>query len=577
MQLRDIAFDQRNEAQALAWMSSAPVQGFLEQIANDLLSHSLDAERRAAQVKHWESTKVTHIATASLNNICARFAHERENKSLAIDAALKRLQKARKSRVESILWKNSDLRPDGIRFEQQGTHAQAYPLGSGRANKRSIDEPSDVLDAAKSELDTLRRDAKDEVDKLMQGCILPVTRMQWGEWLDDNIHEFRQLMQTAPTERRKHNTRLRARPDLPTAAPRLQPRRVVARLQNSWLLNLAGRVGWHGVATPGRLRMFYLVRHDRQTFVIDFEAQRQRWQRDRKLSYKLDDTFDLEGQLRPLSSLEATVPDANAAYSFEIDASCASGSIVIQPTRYCRITAPLPKGKQGDIGDDAGDTGDIGADSEDDVGVGVEDDDVSSQCVVDTDTVDNSDTDSDSAAARSSSSSGSEDGGCDKLIKPPVPATVEPLSPSAEDAKAKAARFFLGRKSRGILWENDYFYIPESSPGQGVRIRMRHPISKTMGGMGTEQQTKHLTPSHIGETVESCPATLLLLRAWMLARAHQDGWANAKACRKRQFAEERQSLQRDILKVQGHHGGGSLGDPRADAYLKTMLDRCPSD
>ena len=43
--------------------------------------------------------------------------------------------------------------------------------------------------------------------------------------------------------------RMRARADLPTGVPRLQPRRVVARLQTSWAVNLAGRVGWHGVRT----------------------------------------------------------------------------------------------------------------------------------------------------------------------------------------------------------------------------------------------------------------------------------------------------------------------------------------
>ena len=143
-------------------------------------------------------------------------------------------------------------------------------------------------------------------------------RMQWGAWLDDNVHEFRQLTQTATKDRRKRNTRLRARPDLRMGVPRLQPRRVVAPLQNSWAVNLAGRVGWHGVrATGGHLRMFYLVRYDRQTFVIDFEAHREG-----KLSYKLDETFDLAGQLVPLSSLEATVSDVIEAYSFHFAASC---------------------------------------------------------------------------------------------------------------------------------------------------------------------------------------------------------------------------------------------------------------
>ena len=188
-------------------MSSAPVQECLEQIANELLTNSLDAERRAAQVKRWESANFTHIATASLNNICARFAKDREKKSLAIDAALKRLRRVRKTRVSSVLWKDSDVRPDGIPF---GADSDVRPL----AKKRSIDELSELeVDAAKPELDALLRDAQDEVDRLMQCCILPVTRMQWGAWLDDNIHEFRQLMQTAPKERRKRNTRLRARPN----------------------------------------------------------------------------------------------------------------------------------------------------------------------------------------------------------------------------------------------------------------------------------------------------------------------------------------------------------------------------
>ena len=68
-QLRDIAFHQRSEQEALRWMASEPVQDFLEDVANGLFCHSLDVERRGAQVKHWESSKVTHIGTAS----CAKY------------------------------------------------------------------------------------------------------------------------------------------------------------------------------------------------------------------------------------------------------------------------------------------------------------------------------------------------------------------------------------------------------------------------------------------------------------------------------------------------------------------------
>ena len=94
-QLRDIALDQRDESQALAWMSSVPVQEFLELISHELFLHSLEVERRAAQVKQWEGSKVTHIATASCNNICVRFAKERETKALAIEDAMEKLRKAK--------------------------------------------------------------------------------------------------------------------------------------------------------------------------------------------------------------------------------------------------------------------------------------------------------------------------------------------------------------------------------------------------------------------------------------------------------------------------------------------------
>ena len=96
---------------------------------------------------------------------------------------------------------------------------------------------------------------------------------------------------------------------------------------------------------------------------------------------------------------------------------------------------------------------------------------------------------------------------------------------------------------------------------------MRRPVSKAMGGMGTDLQSRHLTPSHYGETMESCAVTMLLLRAWMLWRMSRDGWAFAKECRKRQFDEERQVLERDIRKIQDQHGG-SLGNSNADVLLK---------
>ena len=125
--------------------------------------------------------------------------------------------------------------------------------------------------------------------------------------------------------------------------------------------------------------MFFLVQHDRQTFVIDLEPNRVKGG-----VYVLDQTFDLGRQLHPLSWLEATIPQVSGAtyttISFEIASSpCESGGASICATRFCEITEPLPKKKQGDVGDEEDARDDIGENAEIDIG----DDDASSQCEVD--------------------------------------------------------------------------------------------------------------------------------------------------------------------------------------------------
>ena len=66
--------------------------------------------------------------------------------------------------------------------------------------------------------------------------------------------------------------------------------------------------------------MFFLVRHDRQTFVIDLEPYREPYRVDGQLAYEFDQTFALARNLKPLSSLEACLPQVNAVLHVEIDA-----------------------------------------------------------------------------------------------------------------------------------------------------------------------------------------------------------------------------------------------------------------
>ena len=88
--------------------------------------------------------------------------------------------------------------------------------------------------------------------------------------------------------------------------------------------------------------MFYLVGHQRKTFVIDLEPNRLAGE----FSYKVDQSFDLRDRLLPLSELEGRLPPQAevTSLSFEIASwACASGGAIIKPTRFATITGPLPK------------------------------------------------------------------------------------------------------------------------------------------------------------------------------------------------------------------------------------------
>jgi len=76
--LQQLAWAQGTEALALGWLSSAPIQQLLQKQGEETLSTSLDVERQFGQVKQWEMSKSTNVATASRNMIVVRFANQRE-------------------------------------------------------------------------------------------------------------------------------------------------------------------------------------------------------------------------------------------------------------------------------------------------------------------------------------------------------------------------------------------------------------------------------------------------------------------------------------------------------------------
>ena len=265
LQLQRLAWAKGSETAALAWLSSAPIQFFMQQICEEALSTSLPCERRLGEVKQWETSRSTNIATASRNMIAVRFAKQREQLSNELAVATRKLRRARMYSVTSYKWE-ADLasRPRGVPWSEsnQGrrvdtrkskTRARSAHVSGARDQGAAAAHASGARTRARSAHVSGARDqgavaahasaartpqsrefaarrqemlraAEAEVQTVASRSDLPITRAQWSQWLESNIDEFRERMKTALARRRLGNFRLRARAGLPAPAQRLRPK-----------------------------------------------------------------------------------------------------------------------------------------------------------------------------------------------------------------------------------------------------------------------------------------------------------------------------------------------------------------
>ena len=316
LQLQGLGWAERCEMDAISWLASVPLQEFIEKVCSEALASSLEVERRMAQTKKWESSKATHAATASRNMICARFAKNREAKSLALATAMRRLERARHTTVGSLRWQErGSIRPEGVPWSSQWQPFQGalrpqvpfQPKAASWSHVRAQRSQA-VSTAARETLQLKEKQAEliqssqRDVDRLLRCSDTPITRPQWAAWLDDNIQEFSERMKTAPERRRAGSTCLRARQDLPQPAKRIQPEKQgKMAFKTGWAANLAGRTGWHGIQTTTEKIMFFLACHGGQTHYIDLAPIRL----GDELAYAFTGEFDLVEQLQPLTLLDA--------------------------------------------------------------------------------------------------------------------------------------------------------------------------------------------------------------------------------------------------------------------------------
>ena len=113
--VQGLALDQQGELQRRAFMKCDVTQELLEGAAVAFFSHSLVAERAAAEVKRREGRNITLLGNVSLDLLCRRFNKRRVETAEPVDAAEEVLRKLERSSWQAIAWEKSDVFPQGVR------------------------------------------------------------------------------------------------------------------------------------------------------------------------------------------------------------------------------------------------------------------------------------------------------------------------------------------------------------------------------------------------------------------------------------------------------------------------------
>ena len=116
-------------AQAVAWMQRKLVQDILEAFVLHLEGTSLPAERKFAQIKKWETSRLVDVQTASENSLLHAFARERELASKEVNDALKEQRRVKYlNRRALAVAANPKLNPNCFQRRPSWTAAAAPGL-----------------------------------------------------------------------------------------------------------------------------------------------------------------------------------------------------------------------------------------------------------------------------------------------------------------------------------------------------------------------------------------------------------------------------------------------------------------
>ena len=141
-------------------------------------------------------------------------------------------------------------------------------------------------------------------------------------------------------------------------------------------------------------------------------------------------------------------------------------------------------------------------------------------------------------------------------LEVPAAERASSASSSASDADGDVAPGSRTRLPAGTwkTWESAWFYITQTPGWTDVKISMKMAFRDDVNGMGSQRMSKTLTPRHYDDSLEDPWRSLLLLRAWAIWRARQQGWSDRRECRVREVASQARRLVQSLRADHESHG-----------------------
>ena len=544
----------------LAWLVSEPVQNALVLAFEASAASSLPIERAFAETKRSEAPRLCHVATAGRNLILRQFLRERQDLLDQAERASAALRRSAALNLQSLAW---EVRPDlADRHRDTSSDLRQFI----QENERWM----------KAEIERRRERAHAAVERVSaQGAL--VTEATWTEWFEENEEAFRVKMQEGSRQRREKNHRLHAAPDHPPPVSRLTAVTSRQKVRNMarWLQLAWGRAGWFSVSLPGReVRLLFLFSFGGRTYCVDLSGFRtgKRHILDTNACRWIVDNFV------PLEELD--VRQVVQLCECRVSAAPAPGRVSLKVELAWPVEEPLPRKRRSrkrKLSPETVPEVISSSDSDSDVLAKVPtiSSDESSACSVDTDGDSGLDDlcgaarpesgDCDAAAASDMEEEGDAVGLADDAAA--EVAAVGSLAPVAAVERAK-------RHPAGTwtIWECCWFYITKTPNYSDIKCHVRAPLRNAHGGLGTKFLSRTLTPRHYDDEWVNPTKTVLLLRAWTVWRAQQDGWSTVKACRATELLRQRERLKADLAAAHGALVSRPLlQSTAADAHLSKWV------